>query len=159
VAEEVNGRKMAVNILIDSSTNPSSRTNKYGESVAVWGVWRDNEKKAKPLRCGIHYFCYEGPNKTFYQGVIRALEQCLEMYWKEEVIVFGDCKPVIEQLNGERALNKMQKEYRQVQALIKKYKEKDNQIQFQYLDESDSLYRKIDQLSKKSREFIHSFLG
>jgi len=148
---------MSVIILIDSATKRSTKRNKYGESVAAWCAWEESSMKI-PFRCGIHYFNYEGPNKTFYQGVIRSLEQCLDACWEDKVNVLGDCKLVIEQLKGKYKIRQMQKEYRQVQALINKYREKNNHVSFQYINDADPLYWKIDQLAKRGRQFVRENL-
>lgn len=155
---EIGGGNIGMSILIyiDSSTKRTNKDNKYGESIAAWGLWNNN---SGPYRCGINYFKYGGPNKTFYQGVIRALEQCLDFCWEDHVIVCGDCIPVIEQLTGERFVNVMRSEYSQTQALIKKYRGKNNIVNFQYINENDNKYKKIDQLSKLSRDFIKNIVA
>lgn len=149
---------MNLHILIDSSTK-GTKVDKYGESVAAWAAWwQDELKKDKPVRCGIHYLRREGPNKIFYEGIIRALEQCLELCWDDEIYIWGDCVAVIDQLNGKRNIDWMHSKNKQVKALIKKYKEKNNTIFFKYLNEEKVVYKKIDQLAKRSRKFILDIL-
>lgn len=148
-----------LHILIDSSTKRSSSTNKYGESIAAWGAWWSNDKQNKPVKAGIHYYRREGPNKTFYQGVIRALEQCMGMCWQNsDIVVFGDCKPVINQLNGTWSVNRMQEEYDQVQALVREYGREGITVSFRYLNENDAMYKKVDQLAKRSRKHVTDIL-
>jgi ribonuclease HI len=89
-----------LNIFVDSATKHTSKDNKYGESVAAWAAWWGDDFSSAPARCGIIYLCNEGPNKTFYQGIIRSLEQCLSLAWGDEVYLHGDCQTVINQLKG-----------------------------------------------------------
>ncbi len=144
------------NIFIDSATKRTNRYNKYGESIAAWAIWRNGMLNEKPIKCGIHYFKYEGPNKVFYEGIIRGLEQCMSLIWDEdELIILGDCKPVLGQLKGEIAVGKMEKYFDQVQALKRKYR---GIIKFEYINEKDLTYKKIDQLAKRSRSYITKIL-
>lgn len=148
-----------LHILIDSSTKHASRTNRYGESTAAWGAWWSNNKKCKPVKAGIHYFRNEGPNKAFYQGVIGALEQSMGMCWpNSDIVIFGDCQPVINQLDGTWTVNKMQDEYDEVQALVRRYRREGITVTFQYMNDKDQMYKKIDQLAKRSREHVTKIL-
>lgn|GEM_PF-2168060 len=144
-----------LNIYIDSSTKRTKLGSHYGESVAAWGAWWDGIFNEKPIRCGIHYFRHEGPNKVFYEGVIRALEQCVSLMWVDKCIVRGDCELVIKQLRGEWRVGQMKKYFKQVQVLKIKYK---GNISFEYISESDPIYKKIDQLAKRSRSHIIGIL-
>jgi len=144
-----------LNIYVDSSTKRTKLGNRYGESVAAWGAWWDGTFNEKPIRCGIHYFRYEGPNRVFYEGIIRALEQCMSLIWADECIVWGDCELVIKQLRGEWEVGQMKKYFKQVQALKRKYK---GTINFEYINQSDPIYKKIDQLAKRSRSHITEIL-
>ena len=149
---------MTLIILIDSSTKPSSSKRRYGESIAAWAIWNYANMNEPPIRCAFHYFRDNGPNRTFYEGIIRALEQCLEICWKDEVIIKGDCQHVIKQLNDEIKAQILDMQYRQVKALVSKYEAKGNQVKFQYIGEDDPVYHRIDQLAKRSRGFINSNL-
>lgn len=149
---------MTLIILVDSSTKPSSSKRRYGESVAAWAIWNCAKMNESPIRCAFHYFNDNGPNKTFYEGIIRALEQCLEICINDEVIIKGDCQHVIKQLNNEIKVQILDMQYRQVKFLVSKYEEKGNQVKFQYIGEEDPVYYKIDQLAKRSRGFINSNL-
>jgi ribonuclease HI len=144
-----------IHILIDSSTKPSSKTSKYGESAACWAIY-PSEITSPPEYVGLIYRPKEGPNKIFYIGVIRALEELFEsQYVKYSLKIRGDCQPVIDQLNGKWRAVGMKSLYDQVKSLEKKImKEKGAQIEYEYLGEDDSVYKKIDQCAKLSREFI-----
>jgi len=87
---------LIINILVDSSTKPTSQKQRSGESIAAWAMWNNATMSGAPIRCGVHYFNHNGPNKTFYEGIIRSLEQCLEYCWNDEVIIKGDCQLVIQ---------------------------------------------------------------
>ena len=149
---------MIINILVDSSTKATSSKQRSGESTAAWAMWNSPTMNEPPIRCGISYFKHNGPNKTFYEGIIRALEQCLEYCWNDEVIIKGDCQLVIQQLNKECKVVELAMQYRQVQALVSKYEKKQNQVKFQYLGEGDPVYSRVDQLAKRGRGLIHNNL-
>ncbi|MFC2017148.1 reverse transcriptase-like protein [Chloroflexota bacterium] len=149
---------MVINILVDSSTKPTSLRQRYGESTAAWAMWNSATMNEPPIRCGINYFKHNGPNKTFYEGIIRALEQCLDYCRNDEVIIKGDCQCVIQQLNKEWKVVELEIQYRQVKALVSKYEKKQNQVKFQYIGESDPVYSKVDQLAKRGRGLIHNNL-
>jgi hypothetical protein len=63
-----------LHIYVDSSTKSSGGT-KYGESVAA-SMLR-YEGASRFFQCGTVYLHKSGPNKTFYEGVIRGLESAL----------------------------------------------------------------------------------
>jgi len=70
----------------------------------------------------------------------------------------GDCEPVLKQLNKIWQVSSMALEYKQVMGLIKKYKEKGNEIVFSYLSENNSEYKNIDQLAKRSHKHFLTIL-
>ena len=71
----------------------------------------------------------------------------------------GDCQPVIEQLKGNWRSIGMKDLYDQVRSLEDKLKSvRRAQIEYEYLDESDSVYKKIDQCAKRGRAFIRERL-
>lgn len=143
-------------VYIDSSTKRTNKNNKYGESAVAWAVWNKDGLNEKPIKASIHYFRNNGPNVVFYEGIIRALEQCMSLVWSDDkLIIYGDCNPVIEQLNNKRRVEKMEKYYKQVRALEGKYRGK---VEFQYIDRETSFYKKIDRLAKHGRENIPKFL-
>ena len=148
-----------IHILVDSSTKPSSKTNKYGESTACWAIYT-NGIGPTPTYVGLTYRPQEGPNRIFYIGVIRALEEVFESpYVKYSLKVCGDCQPVIDQLNGKWRVVELKPLYDQVKSLEEKIKkEKGAQIEYEFLGEDDSVYKKIDQCAKQSREFIRQRL-
>ncbi|HZS43181.1 MAG TPA: reverse transcriptase-like protein [Candidatus Paceibacterota bacterium] len=149
---------MDLYILVDSSTKPTSKHDKRGESIAAWAAWWSNDSRGKPVAAGVHYLRHSGPNKCFYLGIIRALEHCLPMCWSNKVIIMGDCEPVLKQLNKIWQVSSMALEYKQVMGLIKKYKEKGNEIVFSYLSENNSEYKNIDQLAKRSHKHFLTIL-
>jgi ribonuclease HI len=141
-------------ILIDSSTKGSKR-NKYGKSTAFWcAFW--NEVKDIPCRAGVVYSLKEGPNKIFYDGIIRALEACFYMVYDNcPVKVMGDNELVIKQLKGERNVDKMKKLHSQVKGLEFKYKEHEKGvIEYDYMNEDDEMYRKVDRCAKEFLNFL-----
>lgn len=145
---------MKTHIFVDSSTKRTSKSDKRGESVSAWAVWREGDMDKKPIMCGINYSQFDGPNKAFYDGVIRALERCLPICWNDEVIVWGDCELAINQLNGRWKVKWTNMEYKQTRALERKFIEKNNSISFKYIGEKHPIYKKIDQLAKRSRAHI-----
>jgi ribonuclease HI len=98
----------------------------------------------------------EGPNRIFYIGVICALEELFKSTYVNYLLkIRGDCQPVIDQMNGKWRAVEMKPLYDQVKSLEEKYKrEKGVQIEYEYLGEGDSVYKKIDQCAKQFREFI-----
>lgn len=139
-------------IYVDSSTKGTGGT-RWGESVAAWAAWWKGTTSQKPARGGVHYFRHSGPNVTFYEGIIRALESCLGFIYNgpddpDDVAVFGDCSPVIAQLRGERQVGQMAKYHRQVMALARKYR---GSLSFGHMNEKDPDYKKVDQASKRAR--------
>ena len=137
-----------LHIYVDSSTKPSKDT-KYGESIAAWFL---RDAKANTFyRGGVHYFHHFGPNKTFYEGIIHALESALTDVNNgsgDPIKVHGDCELVIEQLRGTRGVDKLRNWYTRVKALEGQVKKS---VTYHYLNETDATYRKVDQLSKRGR--------
>lgn len=144
-----------IQILIDSSTKPSSKTNKYGESSACWVIYT-SEITPTPTYVGLTYRPQEGPNRIFYIGVIRALEELFgSPYVKYSLKISGDCQPVIDQLNGKWRVVELKPLYDQVKTLEEKYKrEKGVPIQYEYISEDNDVYKKVDQCVKQFGEFI-----
>jgi ribonuclease HI len=142
-----------LHILIDSSTK-SGRT-KYGPSTVCWSIFR-NEIKGMPCRVGIIYGEEEGPNKFFYVGVIKALEDCFLIKCKNhEIKVYGDLKLVIDQLNGGN-IRTLKRYKDQVVAIEEKLLNKKIQrISYHYKNDDDKIYYKVDQCAKKFHEFLN----
>jgi ribonuclease HI len=144
-----------IQILVDSSTKPSSKTSKYGESAAFWAIYM-SEIASLPEYVGLVYRQKEGPNTIFYIGIIRALEELVESQYVEFLLkIRGDCQPVIDQLNGKWRAVEMKPFYDQFKSLeekIRKYKRAT--IEYDYLGEDDGVYKKIDQCAKQFRELI-----
>lgn len=113
---------------------------------------------AKSIRSGSIYNSVDGPTKIFYDGIIRAMQSCYYLLKKEEiskVIVLGDCEHAVEQLNGNRKVDKMQPLYNQVQKLREDYGAKGVEIEFCFIKECEySLYKKIDAMAKEMRAKI-----
>lgn len=111
-------------------------------------------EEGKPLRSGVHYFRYEGPNKTFYEGIIRALEGCLDLAARDDVsqlVICGDCQPVLRQLTGVWAVNELMPYLERVRNLEAGCA---TPVLYEYLSEDDARYRKVDQLSKRAKKLI-----
>ena len=146
-------------ILIDSSTKASSKSSKYGESSAAWAVWWNNIDRV-PIRAGSLYLWKEGPNKIFYDGLIRALEACFYLVHKgDEVTIYGDNQHVIQQLQGGKGVREMQPYFNQITKMSSKYPCK---ISFTYLGESNKAYKKVDELAKQFRNMVklkYKYLG
>lgn len=107
---------------VDSSTKPSNGT-KYGESSEAWGFQWDNSTVS--WSGGVVYLRHAGPNKTFYEGVIRALESALPDVNNgsgDRVEVYGDCQTVINQLNGVWQVGQLRKHYERVRVVERKIK-------------------------------------
>ncbi len=142
-------------ILLDSSTKP--RETKWGESVAAWSAWWGESETNRPIRVGIYYFFKDGPNVTFYKGVIGALQQCKELVNRyDEVVLYGDCDLVIKQINNEWNHKELTKYFNQVSILREQYPCK---VAVNYISEKNSIYKAIDQLSKRSLDFIKKSLS
>jgi ribonuclease HI len=145
-----------LDILVDSSTTRTSRRNRYGRSVAAWGAWIEGDDEG-PIRSGVHYFRHFGPNKAFYEGVIRALEGCLQLgAIYSPFTVYGDCQPVLFQLMGFWAVGDLKPWYERAQSLEAQIPAP---VRYAYLSEEDARYRKVDQLSKRAKKFIHNELA
>jgi hypothetical protein len=147
--------KNSLNILVDNATKPTSKTNKYGESTVAWAAWW-GKVTPRPCKAGIIYMKYEGPNKSFYEGIIRGLEGCMWMVEEGDIVnVAGDCKLVIDQLNAGQSTGDMEIYFNQVMSLKRKLK---GEVFFHYLSEENLHYKKVDQLAKRSRDFFQKNL-
>ncbi len=117
-----------------------------------------NTEKAKPIRSGAIYCDYEGPNKIFYDGIIRSLDGCLFLTKRHsplKVIVIGDCEPVIKQLKNQWQSKKMKSFYLQTKGIEKKYKDNGAEMNYRWIKRDDfPLYLKIDKLAKDFLEKI-----
>lgn len=151
------GRKIMAKlyILLDSSTRP--KETKYGESIAAWAAWWEKSDKSRPTRCAINYFIHEGPNATFYHGVITSLLQCKDLVnHYDQVFLFGDCDLVIKQLNNEWSHDKLTNYYNRVKKIENNFPCK---INYKYINEENKIYKSIDQLSKQSLDYIKKKLN
>jgi len=145
--------------LIDNSTKGTS-TSKYGATSIAWAIWDAKPKLSiQPIRASVLYMKKNGPNKAFFEGIIRILEQIVwEDFIREEdtLSVFGDCDCVIKVLNGEQQANIL-KNYL--------YRAKDLErfirvnVRYKYINDSQPIYRNIDQLAKRSTNTILTTLS
>ena len=108
----------------------------------------------QPIRSGFIYNNYDTPTKMFYDGIVRALEACfylLKKYDIKQTVVLGDCKVVIDQINGVGYKPKSKSIvalYNQVHHQVSDYKN----ISFKHINKSDyPLYKKIDSFAKEAR--------
>ena len=117
--------------------------------------------KPAPVRSGASYSSYIGPNKIFYDGIIRALETCYYLIHEDEnvqVIVIGDCEPVLKQLNGKMCIKEMKSFYNQVRHYIELYKQKNSDIKFKYIKRDQySLYEDINRIASEFLSKIINF--
>lgn len=171
-------------IILDSAGG--GRRTKYGPCICFWAAFeydpnkdftetsqKLNQKdryevdilhkgiKPRPKRSGAIYSSYEGPNKIFYDGVIRALESCFYLARdSDEVYVIGDCKPVIQQLKGERKVEELKSLYNQVKYHLEKSKyqnKKNAEIHYKHVGRQQfPLYEDIDRLAKETLKKIKS---
>jgi hypothetical protein len=141
-------------VLIDNSTKGTG-TSKYGESAVCWSVFADSII-GNPIRVGILYCNYSGPNKMFYVGVIRALEDCYFLGDHDCCLkIVGDCLPVINQLKGVWKVKALEPFYAQVKGLESKYRTNDKGlVSYDYLGEDNPLYIKVDKCVKDSFNYL-----
>lgn len=141
-------------ILIDTTTRGTKKS-RYGESTACWCAFKD-KITGRPFRAGFIYNEYDGPNKIFYEGIIRALEICLSIYLRDcTVIVKGDNLFVINQLKQKIGHRELERYYNQVKALEFKYVDsRKGKIQYGYINEQNEVYKKVDRCSKEFDNFL-----
>jgi ribonuclease HI len=141
-------------LFVDSSTKGDKGT-RWGESIAAWmAVWGSS---TVPVRAGVQYVRKYGPNVTFYEGVIRALESALTLVdGGDDVVVYGDCLLVLNHIKCSKPSNgTMLKYHHEVRSLVKKF---GGTVRFEYLNEKDPTYKKADQLSKRARGFFRQVI-
>ena len=142
-------------ILVDSSTRPTSKKNRYGKSTAFWcAFW--NEIKGMPYRAGVVYNAKDGPMKIFYDGIIRALEACFPIVGGNcTVKVMGDCQHVIKQLREEKGRDELENYFNRVRIFEFKYRKyKKGTISFEYIPRDDDFYKKVHRCAKDFLEFL-----
>jgi ribonuclease HI len=109
--------------------------------------------RPKPKRSGLIYSDYEGPNKIFYDGIIRALDSCMYLVKQETItqaIILGDCQPVINQLLHKRRINKLEKLYKQVKHYETEYRKLGCEIKYKWCGRNQfPLYEEIDRMTKE----------
>lgn len=133
-------------VLIDSSTKKGKN---WGESTIAWAAWW-NKIDGMPFRAAAYYLKKEGPNKSFYDGVIRILDTLWYCCYKEDkLIIHGDCLLVINHINAKKHNGVMLMPfYRQVKKLERNYR---CPVEYKYIERMDKNYKKIDKLVKNSR--------
>jgi len=108
--------------------------------------------KPKPKRSGLIYSDFEGPNKIFYDGIIRALDSCMYLVKKEKIeqlIIVGDCEPVIMQLVGKRRIGELKKFYNQVKHYESEHRKLGCVIEYKHIKrEQYPLYEEINRITK-----------
>jgi len=143
-------------IRIDSATKPKQKPFKVGPSTAAWITWLNE----KIIASGIIYFEYHGPNKAFYDGIITALNQLEKIHFNpagtDTMKIFGDCEPVIEQLNNKRKAIKMEKYLKCIQDFCKEHP--NVTFEFIYQNKTNPEYKKVDILSKEGRTWIKKMI-
>ena len=142
-------------ILIDSSTKGTKIDNKrtkYGESCAFWcAFW--NKPEGMPFRAGFVYSDYEGTNKIFFDGIIRALEGCYSRVREDcTVKLMGDNNIIMKILRGNWQAYELKPFYNQVKKMEEKYRAKE--IIYEYMGEKTEIYKKVDECSKYFRNFV-----
>lgn len=144
-------------VRIDSATKPKQKPFKVGPSSAAWITWLNE----RIIASGIIYFDYNGPNKAFYDGIIAALTQLERGHFHpagtDEVKVYGDCRPVIDQLNNKRRVIRMKKHFKCIQDFTKKHS--NVTFEFIYQNETNPEYKKVDILSREGRSWIEKMIN
>jgi ribonuclease HI len=140
-------------VLLDTSTKPTSKTNKYGNTTTAW-VARWNKPSNPVVRADIQFLYHEGPNKAFYDGIIRALETLYHMcHSTDRIVIYGDCKLVIDQLNSHPpASSSLTPFWNQIQKIVASYR---CPVEFIYMPRTNSYYQEVDQMAKRARGFFN----
>ncbi len=163
-------------VIVIDSAGGGKRTN-YGPCICYWAAFVYNPEldktptssklspeeryevdilhkgiKPKPKRSGAIYSDYEGPNKIFFDGIIRALEACFFIAKRglSELIIVGDCEPVINQLNEVWKSKEMQPLLRQVKHKFEpEYRKLGIKIAYKLVKRDQyPLYEDIDKMAK-----------
>jgi ribonuclease HI len=144
--------------LVDSSTIRASSTSKYGESIVAWTARWNTSSNPIVARAGVEYMPHEGPNKAFYDGVIRCLQSCYHMcYPNDEMVIYGDCLLVINQINGKPWTgSSLTPFWNQVQKLADDYR---CPVNFVYMPRTADSYQEVDQMAKRARGFFRHSIG
>jgi hypothetical protein len=95
----------------------------------------------------------------FFRGVLAALTHCLQ--WENqfnhyyELVVKGDCKPVIEVLNGTTGRYALSGFYDKAKDLEHRLKtERRVVVRYEYIPRTEEIYQNIDQCAKRVRNLI-----
>jgi len=145
-------------ILIDNSIKHPPKKH-YGNASICWAAFR-NKLESIPIRMGLLYYATpEGPNISFYYGIISALQrENTFLSGPSDVYVMGDCDPVIMQLKGQLGVDTMRCYYNKVKDL-QSFFERTCQCRFTYesLREDNPVYQQVDKASKAGKEFFNRF--
>lgn len=176
-------------IVLDSSTSTGSETD-LGPSLCFWAAYvyepltdthPTNAKLSEktryesavlmkssimpPNRSGAIYNDHDTAIKMFYDGIIRAMNSCFYLLRKHkinEVIILGDCNPVVDQINGvvSPKAPAIVALCNQVKWHIGKYQKSGTAVTLKHISEDNyPLYRDIDALAKQVRGMIHDKLS
>jgi ribonuclease HI len=155
-------------ILVDHSTvqgekaTEPSKKSKWGRSVACWAYFY--RLGGIPYEVGLLYDNHEGPNRMFFKGILAALEYCLnndkQGNHDYELVVEGDCKPVIDVLNEATGRYALSGFYDLAKNLEKRLKiEKRVDVRYEYLPRNREEYKSVDQCAKRTGRFIEQCFG
>jgi ribonuclease HI len=68
-----------------------------------------------------------------------------------EIVIYGDCQPVLSQLRNEWAVRDLLAYYGRVREIEQRC---GVPIRYEYLPEADTRYAKVDQLSKRGKRMV-----
>jgi ribonuclease HI len=141
-------------IRVDSSVRTSQsdgRTIKVGQAAAAWTT----SIKGHTIAAGVIYYNHNGPNRSVYEGIFAALSQLESEHFyaggTDKITIYTDCEVVLNQLNGAPPTS-----MRKQKALITAFQARHPNIEFEFIhqDETNPEYQKVDQLSKRGRDWI-----
>jgi hypothetical protein len=146
-------------ILLDTSTKHESATSQYGHSIVCWAGWW-NTIAGTPARVEVYSINREGPNKTFFDGIIRALHSCFYMCsTSDHIVIYGDLQNHLLRLQSNQpyaAESPLRPFYNSIKKLERDLRTKKNcTVSYRYLNEKYETYKVIDQISKEARKFLN----
>jgi ribonuclease HI len=144
-----------LNVYIDSSTRGQGGI-KYGRSTAFWlAKWEEEFRENEPCRIGVYYNCRQGPNKIFFEGVIRALESCYSIGHRNCIIkIIGDCDTVIKILQREWTARDLAPFFSEVEKWEEMFRRNGKgTITYDYIDRDDEFYKKVHRCAKDFLNF------
>lgn len=139
-------------VLLDSSTKPSAPSSKYGESCYAWlAIWSKSRIVAK---ASLTYLNNEGPNKTFYGGILDILRSCWYLcHPGDELKIWGDCELVVNHVNSNKPKidGELMPFYKQAKKLILGYR---CPVLIRYVSRNNIYYKTIDNISKTGKDWL-----